>query len=164
LATIDDIPGDCDATTRILAEYWLSIHPAPGCLPGRRHFDPIDLPPSVLPFLILSEVLREPFDVRYRLVGTEVVSLLGADVTGMKLSERKPRRDREGIFEDYRTAVEDGRISFGRITVFDADRGYKLLVERTHFPLAANGRDVDMVLSSLVRLERSRDEIRAADS
>lgn len=150
------LPANCHEMTRIVAEYWTSIHPGPGLLPGREHFDPLDLSPTVWPFLVLSEIIIEPFDLRYRLVGTEVVALDGFDSTGMTFSECPARRDREATLADYRKAIETRSIHFRRMPLHDTVRGYELTIERAHFPLARNGQDVDMFLTSIVRLDRKR--------
>ncbi|MBG03664.1 MAG: hypothetical protein CMM59_06255 [Rhodospirillaceae bacterium] len=152
----DEIPNDCDRVTHSVAAYWLSIHPKPDVLPSRHDFDPLDLPPDIWPNLMLTNVLREPLDLVYRLVGTEAAAILGLDVTGMKLSERPVRRDREAILDDYRVAIEDRVPRFRRFNVFDARRGFKVNMERLHLPMATDGRTVDMVLTSLVQLEMDR--------
>ena len=57
---------------------------------------------------------QTPFDVRYKVVGTEVVNLDGYDATGMKLSECPVIRDREEIIsifgEPYWTDFDDSEI------------------------------------------------------
>ncbi|MBT5497600.1 MAG: hypothetical protein HOK54_17815 [Alphaproteobacteria bacterium] len=159
MSEFSDLPRDCHPTIRGVAEYWMSIHPSPDVLPGRVDFDPIELPADVWPFLVLSEVLSQtPFDVRYKVVGTEVVNLDGYDATGMKLSECPVIRDREEIISDYRVAIDCGRMSFRRVIFFDIRRGFEMTIERGHFPLAANGNDVDMILTTIVKLERKNSE------
>lgn len=151
------LPGCCHDLTRVVADYWASIHPAENVLPARHHFDPLDLPSDVWPYLTLADVLTDPFDVRFRLVGSEVVEFEGHDATGEKLSECPTSGDRESNLSDYRSAVEDRRPVFRRVPVLDKDRGYEVMVERTHFPLAANGRDVDIILTVFIRLGRRSD-------
>jgi len=160
----EGIPDDCDWVTREVAEYWRSIHPAPETLPARRDFDPLDLPPRVWPNLMLTEVMRDPFDLAYRLVGTEAAVILGLDVTGMRLSERPVRRDRSAILDDYRVAIDERVTSFRRFRVFDSSRGFHLTIERLHLPMATDGHTVDLVLTSLVRPEHDHAEDGGADA
>ena len=40
---------------------------------------------SCLPYLLVSEVFGEPFDLRYRLAGTAIIESYGYDPTGMSL-------------------------------------------------------------------------------
>lgn len=153
-----DIPASAHALTLIVADYWASLCKDDGRLPGRQDFDPVDLPLSVWPYLILSDVLTDPFDIRYRFVGTEVVSLYGKDNTGLKLSERTPRRDPELTVAAYRAAIEEKTPQFGQTPVYDKNRGYNMLIERTHFPMAKDGVTVDMILASFVKIVRYEED------
>src|SRR5690348_8213244 len=50
----DFLPENCDHRLRELYEYWRSRHPAEGVLPGRQHFDPVDVP-KLLPWIWLVD-------------------------------------------------------------------------------------------------------------
>lgn len=66
---------------RGLTEYWVSIRP-PGLLPGRQHFEPLDVP-ALLPNLWLVDVIRGAAPrFRYRLVGTNIARAFDGDPTG----------------------------------------------------------------------------------
>lgn len=52
----------------------------------RADFDPVDVP-RLLPRLWLFDVLRDPLDFRYRVVGTNITASMNVDPTGRKLSE-----------------------------------------------------------------------------
>src|SRR3546814_691455 len=71
-----------------LVAYWHSIHPPQG-LPGRRHFDPVDVP-WLLPHIWLLDVFRDPWRFRMRLVGTGIVAHAGRDSTGRWLDDAFP--------------------------------------------------------------------------
>src|SRR5688572_5758180 len=64
-------------------DYWLAIRPSADCLPGRQHFDPIDIP-HVMPRVWLLDVVRDGdrLRFRYRLVGTKEVETLQQEATG----------------------------------------------------------------------------------
>ena len=146
----DFLPADCEDDTRIVAAYWLSIHKSDGSLPGRQEFDPLDLPGRLWANLVLSDVTREPFDIRYRFVGTTIVELDGFDATGMTVAEVPLRRGLEDVLADYRVAVSERRPHFRRVVLFDKQKGFDFPVERLHLPMARNGRDVDMILTSFL--------------
>ena len=151
------VPPDAHRQTRIVADYWLSIHPGPGILPGRQHVDPLDLPPHTWPNLGLTEALADPFDVRYRLIGTALVEYLGADYTGQTVRGRGVafgNRTVDQVLSHYRTVVEERRPDYASFPILDIRKGYHIQAERIHLPLAANGHDVDMILTSLVNLGR----------
>src|SRR5260370_41126453 len=66
-------------------DYWLSIKPAGG-LPGRQHFDPLDIP-HLMPRVWMLDVLREPLRYRYRLARTKAVGTLGRQGHGRTVEE-----------------------------------------------------------------------------
>ncbi len=70
-----------------LFEYWLSIAPA-GQLPGRQHFDPLEIAP-IMPHVWMLDVIREDglTRYRYRLVGTAEVMTLQREATGSWFDE-----------------------------------------------------------------------------
>ena len=146
----DFLPADCEDDTRIVAAYWLSIHKPDGSLPGRQDFDPLDLPGRLWANLILSDVVRDPLEIRYRFVGTTIVELDKFDATGMTVAEVPPRRGLEDVLADYRIVVLEHRPHFRNVVLFDEQKGFDFPVERLHLPMARNGRDVVMILTSFL--------------
>lgn len=140
-------PPDSHPRIRRLADY-LAAKAPPGKLPGRRHIDPVELF-DILPYLMLMDVVREaggPPRYRVRLMGTEVVTLAGADGTGK-------------FVEDVLTDPNEGRQVIGRYEEILRSRepqyhsgllatsGRKhMYYERVAFPLAADGENVDMLI------------------
>jgi hypothetical protein len=133
---------------RIAALYlhWRRIRPAPDLLPGRQHFDPIDLP-RVLPSIWLLDIQREPFRLRYRLVGTNLVTVHGRDFTGQWYDEARPMLNT--VAPDllrYREMAGTGLATWRR--------GRPILVRDPHWhttenvmmPLASDGKNADMML------------------
>jgi hypothetical protein len=72
--------SDCPRVLSDLLAYWRSR-----CLgqtfPARADIDPIDIP-SLLEHLLLLDVLRDPPDFRYRLVGGHIVEHVGRNLQG----------------------------------------------------------------------------------
>ena len=66
-----ELPASAHPKVSALYEYWKSITPDPGRLPGRQHLDPADIP-TLLPNIWLLDVLEAPLRFRYRLIGTEI--------------------------------------------------------------------------------------------
>lgn len=73
-----------------LFAYWRSIFPVKGW-PGRQHFDPVDIP-HLLRMLALVDVVRDNGTVRYRfrLLGTDLTTRAGRDMTGRWMEECFP--------------------------------------------------------------------------
>ncbi len=93
-----------------LYDYWTALRDKLGRLPRRSEVDPLDLPPDVLPGMIILE--RDP-DRRFwcRLAGTRLREIYGFEVTGKYLDEIVPSGAatlRTGIYQqalDGRCAV-----------------------------------------------------------
>lgn len=58
--------------------------------PRRQDWDVLHVP-TLMPHVVIFDVLREPLDFRYRLVGTVVREMSAREYTGMKLSEIEGR-------------------------------------------------------------------------
>src|SRR3546814_7649374 len=83
------LPEDAAPKIKALYDYWQSIRPNDLALPGRRHFDPLDIP-ELLPNIWMLDVKRDPLRFRFRLIGTEIVRFTGRDSTGQWLDEVYP--------------------------------------------------------------------------
>jgi hypothetical protein len=139
----------CDERLQRLHGYWRSIRPPAALLPGRKHFDPLDVP-SLLPWLWLLDVQRSPLRFRYRLVGTVHVDVEGRNRTGQWLDEAHPSFPDSNAHEQYVAAVTRHEIAFYRGPPTYVVRKDYLSLERLVLPLAANGSDVDMLLAITV--------------
>lgn len=114
-------------------------------LPRRRDIDPIDLR-SCLGHLALVEVER-PFRLRYRLFGTKLAALYGADLTGCYLDQLFTPRLRAQVVARYRHVVETARPHYEQpsFRFFRRTLGYHRLL----LPLTSDGSGVDLVLTGL---------------
>jgi hypothetical protein len=140
----DTLSSACDPRLQRLYKYWRSLHPSGGGLPGRQHFDPLDLS-ELLRWLWLVDIQREPLRFRYRLIGTGHVQALSHDYTGQWLDEAHDGFS-DMISYDAFVAVAGGAIRYCRRTPqFRLAKDYALF-ERVLLPLARDGAQVDMLL------------------
>jgi hypothetical protein len=65
--------------------------------PRRQDFDVLDVP-TLMPHVIIFDILRDPLDFRYRLVGTVQRQMSAGEYTGMKMSEIDGRGPGSGIW------------------------------------------------------------------
>lgn len=133
-----------------LYRYWLSIHPAGGGMPGRKHFDPVDVP-ELLPGIWLLDVQHTPFRLRYRLVGTAFVEAVGREVTGQWLDDAHPHlRGVPGFFDRYQRAAVEKHPEWrrGKPRIW-AHRDFGE-IENLLLPLAADGATVDILIAYTV--------------
>lgn len=146
------------AAVRELLSYWMAIHPGDR-IPARADFDPLAVP-KTLPNLVLTDVEREPYRFRVRLMGTGIVQAMGEDFTGRYLDEVWPDAGEQLIVRDRVAVVEKGLPNYRygvSPTKFRLDFA---ALERVFLPFASNGEDVDMILSVVVyeQLHPPRDE------
>lgn len=140
----DGVPDDCHQLIRHAVEYWRSVHPADG-LPGRQHIDPVDIP-ALLPYIRLVDVIGKPPQFRIRLMGSAAVDFFEQDFTGCWFHEicaQFPGSESEAILLTVvRSKKPSWRSGPGRLF---GKKNYEN-IERVILPLAANGRDIDMLL------------------
>jgi len=160
VASMADQPDTWHSKIREIFDYWRRIHPAADVLPGRRHFDPVDVP-ALLPNMRLIDVHREPLRFRYRLVGTRVVEAHDHDMTGRWLDDEHPEfRADTPLLREYRGVIEDRRPSHRRgRPVFGVNAEKYAAVERILLPFAQDGATVDLLLAFTVFLDQLGNEL-----
>jgi hypothetical protein len=143
---------------RQLYEYWQRIHPAPGKLPGRQHFDPLRVH-TLLPNVWLIDVIRPQMRFRYRLVGTMITEALG-DTTGRWLDEVHPDfHPGSPTHQNYVSVANKGEPSWRRgrpVLMAYSERCVE--IERILLPLASDGVMVDVILALTVMFGSDRKE------
>jgi hypothetical protein len=150
---IPDDRSDWHALTRQFYDYWLSIAP-PGLLPGRQHVQPEQMS-RWLSRLWLLDVFREPLRYRCRLVGSEMVRVIGQEVTGRWLDEVHPSSVNEvNSRQRFRAVAELGRPTWRRGAPRWAREPDFHSVESLLLPLAADGRRVDKIIAVSVTFDR----------
>ncbi len=138
---------------------WLGLHPhfttvhdylqrrsPPGLLPGRQHFEPLDIR-HVLSSVILIDVLRYEGAMRFHLlvVGTQVVTAWGKEVTGQYVDEAfGPIRGTQAA-SLCETVVTHRRHRHWRLRNLVTDREF-IQMDWAVFPLAKDGHMVDQLL------------------
>jgi hypothetical protein len=127
---------------RAMHAWWLA-HCASSGIPDRRDLDPVALKP-LLPNLFIAEIEPTPFRVRYRLVGTKAVQVIGFDITGRYLDEML--RVEPGVpWMDYYRIVYDSREPLLGSVVAPARSGGTFSYEFGLFPLTQGGAGVAQI-------------------
>jgi hypothetical protein len=114
-------------------------------LPSRAEIDPANFK-RILPNVILAEIEREPFRIRYRLCGTRMVEFYGS-LTGRYLDEIETPNlwSAAAHLQQYRIAVEHKRPVFS-IDWMTSEFGARYKFQTGRWPLASDGRSVDMCI------------------
>ncbi|MDD9904229.1 MAG: PAS domain-containing protein [Rhodospirillaceae bacterium] len=148
------IPNDANESVRTLFEYWLSMSPD-GRLPGRRHFDPTDIP-YLLPNIWLIDVHRDPMRFWRRLVGTKIEEFAGKSLQGGWVADRLDGDRLSSVNRHLAEVVETRRPSWRRgKSLIQFEKKYSE-IERLYLPLAADGETVDMILAISVIFTKDR--------
>lgn len=119
---------------RDIYRYWLDRRP-PGGVPDRGSIDPRAIPHRYLPNLFLYEC-DAGMRFRCKLIGTDLVRILGGDETGMYLDEildPPVARERQRLFAE---AIETGLPVYYRYRA-PAARGRQRTFSRILLPVAA---------------------------
>ncbi len=133
---------------RDMAAYWQSIHPAEG-LPGRQHFDPVDIP-RLLPNLRLIDVEGRPPRFKTRLMGTVLLSFFGEEHTGHYFDDLYPKFSLSKTYQDLLDVAVNRRPNWRRGApglIYEKDF---VTVERVFLPLAEDGTTVDMIVTCIL--------------
>lgn len=136
-----------DRKFSILLNYWLRKRQS-RIAPARADILPEEIT-SILPNILLIDVVGETRRLRYRLVGTEFVEVYGAEVTGLFVDEVDFDGLRQFIIADYQKVARDHVPSWTSWSFAKGD-GRWLEYERLVLPLSSDGVTVDMLLVAIV--------------
>ena len=139
MAFIDEI---ADPQIRHVFKFWLA-HWRPGRLPLRKEIDPAALPPACLPHLFLYRLERDG-RLRYLLVSTAIVKVLGRDNTGDYLDEVLTGRAGARRLRLNHRVVEEGMPLYFSGPAF-SHTDERRRVERLMLPVSSDGKACDHV-------------------
>lgn len=147
------------ASSRRLLAYWKSIHPAQG-LPGRRDFDPAQVP-TLLPNIVLVEVHQPPpLRFRYRLLGTRLDAVIGRPLAGRWLDEvYAGEPDAGSLLDAYARVALSGLPGWRRGDPHVGSDPLCREVEVLRLPLAADGKTVDLILGLTMYFDAAKHPI-----
>ena len=152
-AHIDREDQISDPLLRQIFVYWQTKAAARGTLPARADIDPVDLA-AILPAISLIEVRRDAAEragrLRYRVVGSLHVEIMGHDATGELIALGSADDDAAA------SAIATGRPVHAARTFHPAN-GVALTFESLICPLAADGLTVDMLLCAVAPHYRKDD-------
>ena len=115
-------------------------------MPSRGDFDPMFEVPHLLPWMILVDVLREPLDFRYRVIGTGVTARATRDHTGCRLSELNRLGPDSVVWKDRQAVVETRAPKLTAPSYTGGDKTV-LGVSGIHLPLSEDGERVDKIFT-----------------
>ncbi|KZD12089.1 PAS domain-containing protein [Oceanibaculum pacificum] len=149
---VASLAGDAlpDERLRGLFLYWRDKHNpdrAEAFLPGRAAIDPLDFP-RLLPNIMLQDVEPPgPRRFRFRVFGTEIARTIGLDGTGRYTEDLLPSPYLDYVLFINQQVIDTRRALYSETPYHEEGKASHSLTYRLLLPLAANGRDVDMILA-----------------
>lgn len=135
----------------VLFGYWLDIHPGGERLPGRQHFDPIDLGsrhPQLLQHLWLVDVEPAPRRFKLRLVGSAVYMTSPFARAGHFIDEFiDPASRAETLQTSFTRLVESRQPEFRHGRPRASSKRHARPLTRLSLPLASDGETVDVIVN-----------------
>ena len=125
--------------------YWQGKRVA-GALPASRTLDPLDVP-RLLPHLMLKDVRRDPWNFRYRVVGTLVREHSRHDWTGKWMTELDGQGPGSILFRVTQWVAEHGKPAIYRPPYVGPHREFKHC-EAALMPWVDAGGQTDRVLAA----------------
>ena len=144
---------DCHTVLVSLHDYWDSCRNG-NAFPARSDIDPVDIP-ALLEHLLLIDVLDQPLDFRYRLVGGHIVHHAGRNVQGctvrglMENGSSQERALQAKAMYLGELVLDLKEPVFARMRYHSVVTDARKLLQAILLPLGEAGRHVKMVLGGL---------------
>ncbi len=123
--------------------YWLGKRESTE-IPRRTAIDPIEIP-RLLPHLMLIDVLRDPLDFRYRLIGEGIRENMHRGRRGRSFRELEGKGPGSHLWKGLQKVVETGIPRFGRAPYAGPERRVKQFFDLL-LPLSEDGETVSQIL------------------
>lgn len=132
--------------------YWLSRNRPGGLLPRRQDINPFDIT-RTMPNMVLLDVLNDPRDYRYRVVGTGIVEHWTRDLTGQCISEIDTQGVGGSVWDSCQRVVETGQPMIGKIPYIGPHSDY-LFGEDMFLPLVDDAERVKKIWVFIAYINR----------
>lgn len=137
--------------------YWLKQCPdEPDRFPARRDINPADLGRHMAHIIIL-DVLNDPVDFQYRLVGTHARSFMHNDDTGKKFSELPGKGPDSDLWATKLRVLSLRKPIFEEVKYVGPQADFTRVLT-LHLPLAKDGQNIDMIMSVLNFISTTKGE------
>jgi hypothetical protein len=150
-------PSAWSAVLEQLFAYWSSRRRGRP-FPARADIDPIDIP-SLLEHLLLVDVLRDPLDFRYRLVGGHIVAHAGSIAPGrttrglIEDGHAAERAVQEKVMLAWQAVAQSLAPVAVELTCRAADSEHRKRLQGVLLPLGPTAEDLNMLLGGISFLE-----------
>ena len=127
--------------------YWSGLCGAGG-LPAYADINPVDMPRSILPHLVLADAEGDPVDFRFRLMGSAVDQGNGFSGTNKLLTDH--HRDFSGpLLAEYRAVLNTVAPRYSTGMFVQGDQLFRK-IERVIMPVTHGGGKADAVFGAIL--------------
>lgn len=121
-------------------DYWNQVR-SNRAMPSRADINPADIK-ALLPNVILIEVLWDPLDFRYRLIGTEIDRHSAESYTGKRISEIPERAPPSTVWNNLAGVAETKTPSRASVPYVGPQKDF-MATNQIVLPLSTDGERVD---------------------
>lgn len=134
--------------------YWLKAKGDALIGPSWRNFDMLELPPKLLPSLLVLDIAEPVKNSVYRYWGRELTYIHGADLTGKSPYDLTPQALADQLLADHSKVVANRKPLCGHY-IFETFDHYKLTHSMIRLPLSSDGETVSNILIATDYSERA---------
>jgi len=87
-------------------EHWLTLRGPDRPWPRPQELDPVEIPRRIMAYCELVEVLSDPLDFRYRLIGTAIYEISRQSYSGLSLRQIPSQAPPSRMFDYFALAYE----------------------------------------------------------
>lgn len=127
--------------------YWQRLCTQDG-IPAYSWFDPSEIP-GILPHLMVLDVISEPLDFRYRLMGEKVRALQRQSLTGWRVSELPDGAAGKRLMSSRKRVVETGEPGYAAVDLTGWD-GLRRRQVCLHLPFAGKDGQISVLIAVIV--------------
>lgn len=147
---MNDAPSVLGPRAEVALTYWQGLRRG-RTMPARADLDPAAIP-KLLTSVLLVDVLRDPLDFRYRLVGSDIDAISHRNFRGVRFSEILHMRRGNRLWAQYQEVAKTGRPPWSEVPYVGADPFIRRMLHCL-MPLGVDGKTVDMIFA-VVDIER----------
>ncbi len=147
----DWIPSPKQTINQQSLKYWLEKK-GDRPMPSRNDLDPVEIP-GLLPHVILLDVMNDPRDFRYRLIGTIVEHHLLHNLAGLRMREIAHQAPGSIIWSTLEDILANKRPVTSSIPYVGPHNEYKT-AEDLIMPLSDDGEAVNMMFVTVAYSKR----------
>ena len=135
-------------------DHWRKIRGPGRDFPQPKDLDPVEFPTSIWPYCELVEVLTDPLDFRYRLIGTAIYDISGKNYAGLSVRQIPSQAPPSRMFDYFALAYRRKTPLCARLPYVGPD-AFVDSIRNLVLPLGDGARRITMFWS-VVEIGRSR--------